>query len=485
MSKSVVKNFIYNITYQIIILIIPLITVPYVSRVLGQEGIGINSFTSSITQYFVIFGTLGISLYASREIAYVRDNKEKISTTFISIVLLQIITTSISLLLYTITLFNNKTYGGIFIIQSLNIISASIDITWLYTGIEDFKKIVTRNLLIRIIGVICIFVFIKSIEQLKLYIFINSFMALLGNLSMWLYVPKIIKFKKISFNDITRNIKPTLSLFIPQIAIQIYIVLDKTMTGVLSDVVQVGFYDQSQRIVKITLGLVTSLGIVMLPRMSNMFANGEKKALKKSLNNTLRIVSFFAIPMAFGLAAISDNFIPWFLGYDFNKVSQLIKIICPIIIFIAWSNVMGMQYMIPSNMNKKFTISVSLGAVVNFVVNLILIPIWGAIGACIGTVLAELSVTFTQYIFLRKDIDFRRVFTYIKKYLFISIGMYVVVNILGVNLGNNILATMLQILVGIAIYLIILFINRDEILLAIFNKLKMNLTKRRNINEKV
>ncbi|AJA46760.1 putative O-antigen transporter [Clostridium pasteurianum DSM 525 = ATCC 6013] len=462
MSKSIAKNFIYNLLLQIVTLFMPLITVPYVSRILGKEGIGIYSYTLSIVQYFVILGTLGVSMYGNRQIAYVRDNKQEMSKTFWSITFLKIITTSISLLAYILLFGFNKTYGYIYLIQAINIIAAMIDISWLYMGLEDFKKTVTRNLFVKILGVVCIFIFVKDYQDLNKYIIINVLMTFIGNLVMWIYIPSTVSNIKIKLTDIVKHIVPTVQLFIPQIAIQIYAVLDKTMLGTLVDAGEVGLYEQSQKIIMLALGLVTSLGVVMLPRMSNTFANGDGKKMNEYLNKSLQAVSYVSIPMAVGLAAVSNEFVSWFFGKDFSPVSYLMIILTPILFFIAISNVLGIQYLLPSSRTKEFTISVTIGAVINVILNFILIPQYKAIGTCIATVVAEFIVTLIQYTYLRKNIKKKNLFKSIVKYTVSSMIMFILVRIIGIYMESKIITTIIQGIVGSITYLILLSLLKEE-----------------------
>lgn len=468
MSKSIAKNFLYNLMLQIVTLFMPLITVPYVSRILGKEGIGVYSYTLSIVQYFIILGTLGVSMYGNREIAYVRDDKEKMSKTFWSITFLKIMTTSIALLLYIIIFGFNKQYGFIYLIQSINIIAAMIDISWLYMGLEDFKKTVTRNLIVKVICVMCIFIFVKNYNDLHKYVLINAFMSLFGNLVMWIYVPKVVLRIKIKFNNIKYHLIPALKLFIPQIAIQIYAVLDKTMLGILANTAEVGLYEQSQKIIVLVLGLVTSLGVVMLPRMSNTFANGDIKKVNRYFNTSLQGVAYISIPMAFGLASISKEFVPWFFGPDFGSVSYLIMILTPILFLIAISNVLGIQYLLPTNRTKEFTMSVTIGAIINVVINLILIPKYKAVGSCISTVIAEFAVTFVQYIFLKDSINVKKIFKSIFKYLISSIFMFICVRFMGIYGGSKIATTLVQGICGVFIYVGVLTALKEEINITVF-----------------
>jgi hypothetical protein len=261
-KKSVVKNYIYNLIYQILVILVPVITTPYLSRILGAENIGIYSYTISITTYFVLFGSLGIATYGQREIAYHSNNEEKRTKTFVEIISLRIIFLIISLVVFYFSFCLDGKYHNYYKILIFEIIANSIDISWFFQGIEEFKKIIVRNVFIKLIGVISIFVLIKTSEDLSIYYMIYVGANLLGNMSLWGYILKYTKIKKIKLKElnIRRHIKPTISLFIPQVAIQIYTVLDKTMIGMMvEDKREVGYYEQAQKIMKLLLAIVTSL----------------------------------------------------------------------------------------------------------------------------------------------------------------------------------------------------------------------------------
>ncbi len=327
---SVAKNYLYNVFYQLLMVIIPIITVPYVAKVLGTYGTGVNAYSFSIAQYFVLFGMIGVSLYGNRTIATVRDDREKLNKKFWEIYILQLITCSIATFVYIIYVLNFvESNRNIYLVQSLYIISAAIDISWLFMGLEDFKKTVTRNTVIKIIGVICIFTFVKSIDDLLIYVGILAISNFLGQLVLWGYVGKIINLKFIkfiNFNEMIKNLNPMIILFVPQIAVQIYTVLNKTMLGIISTESEVGIFDNSEKIIKITLAIVTSLGTVMLPRISNEFAKGKLEKVNEYIYKSLNFVSIIAIPMAFGIAAISKEFVGWFLTDEFYKATIVIPI---------------------------------------------------------------------------------------------------------------------------------------------------------------
>ena len=273
-KKSITKNYIYNLSYQILIIFLPLITTPYVSRVLGAENVGIYGYTLSIVTYFVLFGALGVSMYAQREIAYVQNDIKERSKICVEILIFRLITMSVSILLYYIFFVNGNNYQNYYFILIMELVSTCFDISWFFQGLEEFKKTVIRNIIVKLISFICILVFVKTKNDLSIYILIYVLSNFIGNISLWIYLPKYIEKIKINELNIFKHLKPTLWLFIPQIAMQIYTVLDKTMIGtIIEDKSEVGYYEQAQKIVKLCLTLVTSLGIVMVPRMANTFAS--------------------------------------------------------------------------------------------------------------------------------------------------------------------------------------------------------------------
>lgn len=462
MSKSILKNVSYNVILQIVLMIVPLITIPYVSRVLGAEGIGTYSFTLSITQYFIILGTMGIALYGNRQIAYVCDDIDVLSRTFWSIFILRIFSTSIALIIYFVLFSFEQRFQLIQLIQSIHIISAMFDITWLFVGLEDFKRIVTRNLFIKIIGVVAVFVFVNDVDDVALYTAINVGMSLASSLVMWLYLPQIIKRVNVTFQDVRQHFFPVLRLFIPQIASQVYVLLDKTMLGYLANVEQVGLYTQAERIVKSVLEVISVLGVVMLPKMSNIFAKGEFVKMQQYLNTSLIGVSYVAIPMVFGIIGVSGSFVPWFFGFGFESVALLMMTLAPILFFITISSVLGVQFLLPSNRINEFTASIVVGALVNLTLNSFLISKYGAIGAVIGTLGAEFSVMSIQFYFLRTLIDTKLYLNALLKFIFSGILMMILALIIGHLLNVSVITTVIQVVSGMIIYFLILIVLKEK-----------------------
>lgn len=464
---QVVKNFLYNVSYQLLVIILPLITVPYVSNILGAEGIGDYAFTYANMQYFVIFGMIGVTLYGNRQIAYVRDNKEKLKNTFYSIYILQLITTTISFISYLVftLVFSNSEYKLLYIVQGINILAALFDISWLFMGLEEFKKTVVRNTIVKLVSLASIFIFVKSSDDIAIYALIIALSALIGNLTFWLYIPKTIGVKKIKISNLKVHLKASLALFIPQIAIQIYVLLDRTMLGIITDTIQVGYYENSQKIVKIVLTLATAIGTVMMPKMANTVASGDMNKVKYYVKNSFFFVSFLSVPLVFGLMGIAKELSPWFFTDKFTGIENLIITSSLIILAISWSNVLGMQLLIPLNKTKEFTISVTAGAIMNFLLNLVMIKNFGAYGACLSTIVAELTVVSVQFYFTRSFIKPQKLIKPVLLFIPASVVMYIVVRIIGNYMGAGILTNIVQGLVGALTYFIII-----EVFYRVFKK---------------
>ena len=466
------KNYLYNLFYQILVIVMPLITTPYLSRVLGAEAIGIYSYTLSIATYFILFGTLGISLYGQREIAYVQEDDKKRSITFWEILFLKIITMTISIFIFWVTYGMHGQYKIYYRILVIELISQCIDISWFFQGIEEFKKTVIRNSIVKLIFAICIFMFVKSPNDLIKYIVIIAGANLFGNMSLWIYIPKYIQKVAIKDLHIFKHLKPTILLFIPQIAVQIYTVLDRTMLGIIiEDKSEVGFYEQAQKVVKLLLTLITSLGTVMVPRMASTFAKGDKEQLKKYMYSSFSFVFFLAFPIMAGLILISGEFVPIFFGQGYEKVAVLINVIVPITLFIGLSNIIGTQYLLPTKRQTEFSISVIVGAIVNFILNIIVIKKYASIGASITTVIAEFLVTAVQFYFVRKEIDIKTVLRLSKNNIIATVIMFGIVYITTKVLTlHGIYSIIIQITEGCIIYGIILILLKDSFVNDVLNK---------------
>ena len=470
-KKSIAKNYLYNLTYQILILILPLITTPYLSRVLGAEGIGIYSYTYIIVNYFILFGSLGVSLYGQREIAYAQDNKEKRKKVFLELVIFRFITIGIATIIYYFAFMRTGVYSIYYRILLFELIAGAFDISWFFQGLEEFKKTVTRNILVRVISVALIFIMVKQETDLIKYMYIYSIADLVGNLLLWVYLPKYLKGVRIKNINILTQIPAIVLLFIPQITNKLYNMLDTTMLGnLIADKSETGFYEQSQKVIRVLLTIVTSLGTVMIPRMANMFANGEKENINYYMKRSFSFVFLLSFPMIFGVISVSKAFTPIFFGEGYEKTAILMSIISPIILLMGMSNVLGTQYLLPTKRQKEYTISVGVGVLVNFVLNYILITLYSSIGACIATVLSEVVVVGMQFKFVKDEISIKEMIKSSYKYILASIIMFVACSLTKIIVSTGMASIILQVIVGVFVYGLILILLKDEYLYMFLSK---------------
>jgi O-antigen/teichoic acid export membrane protein len=472
MSKSISRNYLYNVSYQVLTLLTPFITTPYLSRILGPDGIGVYSYTTSIVSYFILFSTLGLSNYGQREIAYHRDDKHIQSRTFFELNILRFFLVFINLIAYYFVISFSAKDQVIYWIQALNIIAVLFDVSWFFQGLEEFGKIVFRNFVIRLLSITFIFLLIKTPEDLNKYIALLGTMNVLSGVSIWFYLPKYLIRVPLKELNPFRNFKVIIELFLPQIAIQIYTVLDKTMIGLItSSPSENGYYEQAEKVVKLSLTIVTSLGTVVLPRVAYSFAKKQYEEIKKLMMKSYQFVWFLTIPMCLGLIGISSHFVPWFFGPAYTKVILLIQILSSLTIIIALSNVTGIQYLLPTNQQNLLTASVVCGSIVNFSLNLLLIRLYGSIGAAIASVVAETVVTVVQFYFVRHIFHPIDVLKLSVKYWMAGILMLCLIYFAGKFFPADVFHTIGLILLGAGIYIFSLFILRDSMLSTVFKKL--------------
>ena len=404
---KVLKNYAYNLSYQLLVIILPIITTPYVTRVFSSSDLGTYGYFNSIVTYFILLATLGVANYGTKEIS---GHRKDIRKNFWGIYTLQLGATVLSISLYIIMCLSfSFMQNPVAYILGLSLVSKGMDISWLFQGLEDFRKITVRNITVKLVGVISIFLFVKSANDLYLYVFLLTIFELLGQFSMWLPAREFIGKPHFDWPYAKQHLKPVVLLFLPQIAISLYVTLDRTMLGALASTKDVGIYDQALKLVNILLTLVTSLGSVMLPRVANLLSTGDHKAVNKMHQMSFLIYNLVIFPIIAGMLIVNDDFVQFFLGQDFQDAKYAIAIMIFRMFFIGWTNIMGIQILIPHNKNKEFMISTTIPAIVSVGLNLLLLPKLGYIGAAIVSVLTEALVWAIQLYFTRnylKEVPF-------------------------------------------------------------------------------
>lgn len=468
MSKNnrIIKNYIYNTMYQLLVILAPLITTPYVSRVLGASGVGIYSYAQSIATYFVLVGAVGTTLYGQREIAYVQNDPKRRTEVFWEITIFRFVTVLACTIAFLWIFGFGDEYRIIYQILTLEVLATAFDISWFFMGMENFKVTVIRNTIIKLCGIVLVFLLVKEPDDVPVYTLCLTLPIFMGNISLWFNLKKhLVKIDFPRFSKIKKHIKPILVLFLPQIASEVYLVLDKTMIGQLgSSIDQVGYYTQAQKIVKIVLLVVTSLGTVMMPAMSAAFAQGKKDEMMKSIKNAFQFTFMIAFALLFGLIAVAERFVPIFFGPDYEPVTDLIIVISPILIIIGISTVIGRQYLLPTMQQGAYTASIVAGAAINFVLNMLLIPRYDALGASVATVLAELAVTGVQLWCVRKQIPLKMCVAPFVRYMALGAVMFLAVWGAGKWLPDGTLSLLVMIGIGGVVYLTELILTRDPLL---------------------
>ena len=467
-KTSVRQNYIFNTLYQILSMIIPFFMIPYISRVLGAENIGTYGYVVSIVSCFSLVGSMGIKLYGQREIAYVQDDEKKRSRRFWEIFTLRAVTSILSFsAFFLFFILRHNQYSTLFLILNLELLTNIFDINWFFQGMERFKSVTMRNGLVKIISIIPIFLFVRTSGDLIPYTLIYAISNLIGSFSLWPFLSKYVEKIQIRSLKISRHLKPTFLLFLPQAAAQVYTVLDTTMLGALiADKAEVGYYEQAQKMIHILLAIIISLSTVMMPKIASCISKKSDK-INYYMEKSFEAIFMLATPIVFGLIACANSFVPLFFGKGFDKTAILLQIMAIILLLIGLASIVGIQYLIPSKQQNKYTASVATAAVANIAFNLIFIPICGPIGAAIGTVIAESISTGMQLFFVRKDLNIRKLFSGSTKYLLAAVIMFIICELLNLLAIPSLVKIILQVMIGGISYVILMRLFKAKLFMGL------------------
>ncbi|WP_081846696.1 oligosaccharide flippase family protein [Butyrivibrio sp. AE3004] len=477
--RNIRKNYIYNLIYEVFMLIVPVAVTPYVSRSLGVFATGLYSYKFSIVTYFVMFSSLGFPRYAQRIVAKYQGNIYIQSRIFYEIIIARIIPVVISLFFYTGFVFcfgekNNK----LFLILMIHIVASAFDITFFFQGNEFFGTVVVRNILIKSIGYCLIFATVKNEYDVNKYAAIQALIVLASNVSLcFCLAGKIKKVPLIQIHPL-RHIHGSFILFLPTIATSVYTSLDKTLLGIITKSnFENGNYEYAEYLVKMSLTVITSLGSVMAVRNAYEYEKGNIDIVLKNINNAIRFTMMVGIPFTMGIQVIADGFVPWYLGEGYSKAAVIMKIMAPLVIIIGTSNVIGIQYLIPIGKDKVFTISIVTGALINFILNIILIPKLMSYGAAIASVIAEATITAIMIVCSKCVINVLTVLRQSWKYALAAVIMYNACAYLERRITYGVLSTIGVIMMGLFIYLTCLLFFRDDFFNYNLSKIRESIKK--------
>lgn len=474
-EKSLKLNAILNVIKTLMGLIFPLITFPYASRILLPEGLGKVNFANSIVSYFAMIASLGIETYGVREAAKVRDDKILLSQFTKEIFTINMISTVISYILFAIAVFfipKFVEYRTLLIVSGATILFSTLGINWLYSAVEDYAYITVRSIIFQFISLGLLFLFVKTKDDYIKYAAISVISSVGSNILNFLHSRKYITIKTGLPIILKKHIKPILILFAMAIAVKIYTVLDTIMLGFMCDDFEVGVYTAATKINKLVLTLVVAVITVFMPRLSYYARKDDKHDFWELTYKGFDLLFLMALPCTLGLSLLSEEVVLMFCGKEYSAAILPMKIMNPIIIIIGISTFVGINIFLSIGKELYKLYSVIIGAVINFILNSILIPKYGSIGASIATVVAEFSVMVVQLFLLMKFMSLKRIGKTFVQYSFYSMLMILPLIPCKIFISNIILRMTICCLCGIVLYFLILLFSKNAILWSFFRKLK-------------
>ena len=414
---STKKNAAYNVAYRLFSVLLPLVTAPYLSRVVGTEGVGLYSDAWTMSEIFCLIGMLGLADYGVRTIAQARDDREELDRTFSGIWQMQLLVAGAALLAWLGYVFliagREKTIALHLTMMS---VSCLCSFDWCLMGLDTFKPIALRNTFVKLAAAACVFIFVKSKNDLWIYAFVWSFATLAGNLSCALSLKGKVAYRRVPLKESLKHLRPCAVLFISVLAVSIYRKMDKVMVYNIAGVDQNGLYENAEKIIYCLSGFILAIGTVMMPKIANLQKKGETERIARNIDRSMDLVICMVSAMAFGVAAVADRFAPLFYGEDFRYSGTLMIPLGFTLIMIGFANVIRTQVVLPQKRDHIFVKSVCCGAAVNLIANACLIPSMKSMGAVAGTLLAEMTVPVVQFIILRKELPYKRYLSYVGLY---------------------------------------------------------------------
>ena len=419
------KNYLYNVICELVTTLIPLITTPYVTRILGRGGMGSYQYVLTVASYFVLFANFGVKAYGNRCIAAAKDDPNERNRVFSGIFSQQLILSTVVSLLY---LGYSVAFGGeyrvIFAVFGINMLSAMLEITWLYWGMESFRPVALCTIVVKIAVAVGIFLLVRDADDLWIYALLCSLGVIAVQLYLWCGVHRFVRFVRVPFSEVRQHFLPCLALLIPMISPTLFRSMDKLMLESMSGADAVGLYGAAEQLQTCMLGFITGLGTVMLPRVSHLLAQGKEADAHSYIGDSMQFEAFIGSIFTFGIAAASSVFVPYYYGEAFSEAAVLTTVLSPTILMIAIADVIRAQYIIPHKRDRIFIVSVIVGAAINLICNAVCIPSFAqmhealgmtadaaaALGSLPGTLAAELSVIVVQYLYLCRELPYRTYF---------------------------------------------------------------------------
>ena len=466
-TNNLRKNYIYNVSVQIVSMLTPLITAPYLARVLGETGVGTFSYVQSIATYFALFAAMGLNSYGLREVSRVRDDRVKASRLFWELSTIRLVNTLIACGLYALFVW---AIGGDWLVYlgvGFTILSVGADCTWYFQAMENFKSLMFRNLTVKLLSMALVFSFVRGADDVALYCAIQTGSVFVSNLVLWPQLRKKIRPIPLRRLRFIRHIKEVWVYFVPTIATSIYTVLDKTMIGAITgDMAQNGFYENAHKIVNILMTVITSLNVVVGVRTSYLFGKNKEEEVRDHIRGTFRFMYMLAFPMCAGLVACGYGFALEFYGANFAEAGKMLMMFAPLLFIIGTSNVLGTLYLTPSGQRRLSNRAIIAGSATNLLLNVLLIPRFGAYGAVVASVTAELVISTLYLCFSHRFISAWQLLGMAARYGAFAAVMFVPIYWMGQVMPVEAYTILCQIAVGVVIYVALLIAFKDPAYMA-------------------
>lgn len=456
------RNYLYTVAIQLLSMLTPLVTAPYLARVLGSDGVGTYSYVLSVATVFSLFAALGLSAYGLREVSRVRDDGAAVSRLFWELSALRAVTTLVTGAVYAALCFAVERWQ-VYAAVGILILATGLDLTWFFQAVERFGALMVRHLAVKVLGVVLVFALVRDEGDVTVYALIQTGSTLLSNLLLWPRLRGVVGRTEGQWHPM-RHLRPSLVYFVPAVATSVYTVLDKTMLGAITgDMAQNGYYESAHKIIRLLMAVITSLNLVVGVRTSYLFGQNREGEVRRHLLDTYRFMCALALPLCTGLIACGKGFAVVFFGGDFAAAGQLLRLFAPLLFLIGTSNVLGSLYLTPGGYRRLSNRAIITGAVVNLILNAVLIPRFGGVGAVVASLAAEGTIT-VLYLWLSHPFvaagDLLRIAV---RYGVYALAMFVPVYALAWRMPYAWSALLIQVAVGVAVYALLLVVCRDPV----------------------
>lgn len=465
MPQTIKSNFFYNVAYQILLILVPIVTAPYLARVLGPTGVGVYSYTSSVANYFVLFAVMGMSTYGVREIAKCSNQRNNRTVVFWEVFFSQVLIGVVVLVVFLVVGASNIIGSDLLLLWTPWILSTLLDVSWLFFGCEDFRSTTIRSFIVKLITFGSIFVFVRTKDDVWVYILIMSLSYFVNQIALWPFVTKWVDFKLPSFRNVVKHVAPNAILFLPVVSISLYTSIDKVIVGSLLGMDQAGYYEYADKIAKLPNTLVIALGTVLLPRITSLFSSNNHAEGLRYIEKAVIIMVGLSCGISAAMAAISPYLIPVFLGWDFEQSVLPAMILATTLPIVSFSNILGREYLIPSQNDADYTKSIVAGAAVNLLVVFPLTMSLGCVGAACSAVASECAVLITQLVLVRKYLPLRRYVRNITPFFIAGIGLFIFASVAPAlfQAGSDIVQMMISLFATVCFLPLFLYLMKSKL----------------------